>query len=75
MIPFEELCAALDHHRGAPPAAPAHEFVVPSESPTLDLHPRAEPSVQEELDGQAYGDPVGDAEIQDVTAAVDEESI
>lgn len=34
MIPFEELCAALDRYRGQ---APAEEYVLPAQTPTVDL--------------------------------------
>jgi hypothetical protein len=38
MIPFEELCAALDAHRGkAPAAAPAEDLTPPPEENTGEI--------------------------------------
>jgi hypothetical protein len=39
MIPFEELCVALDRVRGAAIAADNQEYVTPSQTPTVDLTP------------------------------------
>lgn len=69
MIPFEELCAALDPLQnkaiGRTSHPSAHAIPASSESPTLDLDPHAPPPMDESE--EAYGDAVGELDLQDVS--------